>query len=125
MDDKKRDAAEAGTICDTNEDMNLTKNIIAQAIRQGKSAAYLKRDGWTMMPQLPTEGGSYLQIRRRNDVCYYWMTTWIEGGLLKKVEWEDLPPEDKYGEMHIVAWRKLPEIPEWAKEEVEDGHERD
>ena len=117
MDDKKRDAAEAGTICDTI-DMGTTKNIIAQVIREGKDAVYLKRDGWTMMPQLPTESGDYLQIRRAN-IYYYWPATWLVDGLLKNIEWEDRAATDKYGAMHIIAWKKLPDIPEWAKEEAE------
>lgn len=116
MDDKKRDAAEVGTICDINEDMNLTKNIIAQAIREGKDAVYLKRDGWTMMPQLPTETGKYLQLRQREETVYYWLSTWIEGGLFRDIDWEDLTDADEYGRMHIIAWQKLPNIPKWAQE---------
>jgi len=123
MEDKKRGAAEAETICDTKS--NETINIIAHELNKGKTAVFLKRDGWTMMPQLPTETGKYLQIRQREETVYYWLTTWIEGGLFKDIDWEDLTDADQYGEMHIIAWRKLPEIPEWAKEEVEDGHERD
>ena len=114
MDDKKRDAAEVGTICDTNEDMNLTKNIIAQAIRQGKDAVYLKRDGWTMMPQLPTEEGEYLQIRRGEYGFHYWPVRWWKNGCLKEVEWTDSP---EYA-IKIIAWRRLPDMPEWIEEEA-------
>ena len=114
MEDKKRDAAEVGTICDTKP--NETINIIAHELNKGKCAVYLRRDGWTMMPQLPTETGHYLQIRRgESGHLYYWPATWIAGGLLRDVEWVDRP---QY-QITIKAWQKLPDIPEWMKEEAE------
>lgn len=88
---------------------------VAYAITQGKDAAYLKRDGFTLLPQLPTEPGEYLLLLRG----------------LKTPQGEVLPPvyftvcvssyeirEDAFLRIWTTAigWMKLPDLPEWVSE---------
>ena len=112
MIDNKKTAASGANASDGTTKNGI--NIIAHELNKGKTAVYLKRDGWTIMPQLPTETGQYLQIRRgEGGHLYYWPATWIAGGLLRDVEWVDRP---QY-QITIKAWQRLPEMPEWMKEE--------
>lgn len=108
MEDKKRDAAEVGTICDTKPNESI--NIIAHELNKGKTAVYLKRDGWTMMPQLPTESGEYLVL----TWTHYKDRAWVFMTILTVYNYPDRlqfgPTWDR-----VVAWRKVPKIPKWAQ----------
>ena len=111
MEDKKRGAAEVGTICDTIP--NESKNIIAHELAKGKSAVYLKRDGWTMMPQLPEADGEYLLLYHvKKLVCFYTTRVFSLGG---KFYYD--PTWDK-----AIAWQRI-NVPEWAQEIADEEAE--
>ena len=111
----KKDVAGTANASDNyqeNVGHNLTPiNIIAHELNKGKSAVYLKRDGWTMMPQLPEEEGEYLLLYRMEDgrvmrmTSSVWRWTNADGKLDFAPAWDE-----------AIAWRPLPEIPAWAEE---------
>ena len=105
MINEKNSAACAENTSDTN--MNEAMNIITRAIEEGKNAVYIKRDGWTLAPQLPREEGQYTLlcggVSEKGHKFTYCYTAWF-------FPWADDPA---HGFDSCIAWRKI-EKPDWA-----------
>ena len=119
--DNKKSAASAANTGDT-EVKNTATDIIAQAIAEGKSAVWFKRDGWTISPQLPTEEGNYLLVEycpnetgdpvldHYGEPIMYLNTTEIHS-------WDTEKDMDKKFS-HCVCWMRLPDITDWQRQLV-------
>ena len=120
--DNKKSAASAANTGDT-EVKNIATDIIAQAIAEGKTAVWIKRDGWTISPQLPKEPGWYIQVNYCEDEdgniglssdgspflsFFPWLVNqWeIDNGRLDKAF------------RHCVCWMRLPDITDWQRQLV-------
>ena len=101
----KKSAASSANASDTKQ--NEAINIITQAIKDGKNAVYIKRDGWTLAPQLPRDEGQYTLlcggVSENGHKFTYCYTAWF-------FPWADNP---YHGFDDCIAWRKI-DKPEWA-----------
>lgn len=105
----KKISADNAMIADTNE---VTNNIPQVTT---KSQCFIKRDGWTLSPQLPTEEGEYLCImggRYEDGKPFVFFTTnWF-------FPWQDEKYRDyPFNADNCICWVKL-DAPSWADDLV-------
>ena len=110
-------SADNAMIADTNE----VTNSIPQAVIN--SQCFIKRDGWTLSPQLPTEEGEYLCLMggryySTGEPFVFFTTNWY-------FPWQDEKYRDyPFNAANCIGWVKL-DAPSWASDLVPMEVEQD
>ena len=85
-----------------------------------ETPVFIKRDGWTMMPQLPTEAGDYVLLHSGKSKAGRYAGIYCVR--LLDYDFEHHKDIREYGfrqdeDWYCIAWRKI-DVPEWWEEFV-------